>query len=306
MDASSLPAEIDFAWPAIKALRELGGSGRIAQINEIIVEAEGITEQQLSICNPKGRPYVYYRIDWARSVLKRIGAMDNSIRGIWSLTQLGLSFTESDCRARYEQERQVIREENRRKRNSANKMPLGKAADVSSVTVSQDLSTYIDNDEVSDDLDDWKSELHERLVTMRPEAFERLSRRLLLEAGFQNVQVTGRPGDGGIDGVGVYRVSLVSFPVYFQCKRFSGTVQANMVRDFRGALAGRGEKGLLITTGEFTKGARDEAVRAGATPIDLVDGNELCELLKQYELGVKVTTRTVEDVEIVPAFFDQF
>ena len=66
------------------------------------------------------------------------------------------------------------------------------------------------------------------------------------------MRVVGRTGDGGLDGVGNYRVSLVSFPVFFQCKRYKGSVGASAVRDFRGAMAGRGEKGLLTTTGTFT------------------------------------------------------
>jgi restriction system protein len=119
-----------------------------------------------------------------------------------------------------------------------------------------------------------------------PDGFERLAGRLLREAGFVNVTVTGRSGDGGIDAVGVYRVSLLTFPVYVQCKRHRGSVGAGAVRDFRGAMAGRGEKGLLITTGSFTGEARQEATRDGATPIDLVDGEELCDLLKGFRLGV--------------------
>lgn len=149
----------------------------------------------------------------------------------------------------------------------------------------------------------WQDELLDLLKKMDPAAFERLTQRLLREAGFRNVKVLGRSGDGGIDGVGVYRVSLVSFPTYFQCKRYQGAVPAKEVRDFRGALAGRGDKGLLVTTGTFTSSAREEANRDGATPIDLVDGEELCELLKMYELGVK--TRTIEESAVVADFFEE-
>ena len=138
---------------------------------------------------------------------------------------------------------------------------------------------------------------------MSPGSFERLAQRLLREAGFVSTTVTGKSGDGGIDGLGVYRMSLVSFPVFFQCKRYSGSVGAGAVRDFRGAMAGRGDKGLLITTGSFTADAKSEATRDGAPPLDLIDGARLCELLKAYELGVKVTTRTVEDIQVVPQFF---
>ncbi len=88
-----------------------------------------------------------------------------------------------------------------------------------------------------------------------------------------------------------YRLSLVSFPVYFQCKRYRGTVTSGAVRDFRGAMVGRGEKGLLITTGSFTKDAQKEASRDGAPPVELIDGERLCDLLKDYGLGVAVKQR---------------
>jgi restriction system protein len=138
---------------------------------------------------------------------------------------------------------------------------------------------------------------------MSPDAFERLAQRLLKEAGFRNVEVLGRSGDGGLDGVGVYRVSLVSFPVFFQCKRWKNRVGPKEVRDFRGAMAGRGEKGLLITTSTFTGDAKDEATRDGAPPVELVDGDDLCDLLKQYEVGVRTTPRVVEEVEVDHDFF---
>jgi len=142
------------------------------------------------------------------------------------------------------------------------------------------------------------------LRAIEPAAFERLAQRLLREAGFVNLEVTGASGDGGIDGLGVYKPSLVSFPIYFQCKRYAGSVGAGVIRDFRGAMAGRGEKGLVITTGTFSQDARREATRDGAPPIDLIDGEELCDLLKEYGLGVSVTERVVEDVTVQPEFFE--
>jgi restriction system protein len=143
----------------------------------------------------------------------------------------------------------------------------------------------------------------EALLTMSPAGFERLAQRLLREAGFISATVMGRSGDGRIDGLGVYRLSLVSFPVYFQCKRYRGSVGPGVVRDFRGAMAGRGDKGLVITTGSFTGDAKREATRDGAPPIDLIDGDGLCELLKRYELGVRTTVRQVEEVAIDSEFF---
>jgi restriction system protein len=145
----------------------------------------------------------------------------------------------------------------------------------------------------------WKEHLLETLLTIEPSAFERLCQRVLRESGFVKVEVTGRSGDGGIDGTGVLRLNLLSFQVLFQSKRYRGSVGASVVRDFRGAMVGRADKGLIITTGTFTADARREATRDGAPAIDLVDGDALCDLLRSLRIGVKV--ETVESVVIDPA-----
>ena len=108
--------------------------------------------------------------------------------------------------------------------------------------------------------------------------------------------MTGKTGDGGIDGTGVLRMNLLSFQVIFQCKRWQGSVGASTVRDFRGAMVGRADKGLILTTGAFTADARREATRDGAPAIDLVDGEALCDLLKQHQIGL--TVRMVEEVTV--------
>lgn len=136
--------------------------------------------------------------------------------------------------------------------------------------------------------DAWRSALMAQLLALDPSAFERLCQRLLREAGFSKVEVTGKTGDGGIDGTGVLRMNLLSFQVIFQCKRWQGSVGSSTVRDFRGAMVGRADKGLILTTGTFTAEARKEAVRDGAPAIDLVDGEMLCDLLRQHRLGVRV------------------
>lgn len=149
---------------------------------------------------------------------------------------------------------------------------------------------------------DWKDDLLALLVKeLKPDAFERLAQQILRESGFVKVEVTGRSGDGGIDGVGVLRLSLLSFQVYFQCKRYKGSVSPSAIRDFRGAMVGRTDKGLFITTGTFTAEAKREATRDGAPAIDLIDGDLLCDLLKNLKLGV--TARMVEEVSISPEWF---
>jgi restriction system protein len=150
----------------------------------------------------------------------------------------------------------------------------------------------------------WREELAETLLKMDPSAFERLAQRLLRESGFIQVEVTGRSGDGGIDGKGIMRLGgLLSFHVIFQCKRYQGSVPVSHVRDFRGAMVGRADKGLLITTGNFTKEAVREATRDGAPAIDLIDGDLLLNKLKELGLGVVTKKVEVEQVSIDADWF---
>jgi restriction system protein len=183
-----------------------------------------------------------------------MGLLDNSARGVWTLTDKGRDPNLDEhtvLRLHAEYTAKLRAQQRARRKAERDRGP-----------------TDVDEDD-QEDSRDWKEELLEALLAMSPAGFERLAQRLLREAGFISATVMGRSGDGGIDGLGVYRLSLVSFPVYFQCKRYRGSVGPGVVRDFRGAMAGRGDKGLVITTGSFTGDAKREATRDGAPPIDL-------------------------------------
>lgn len=284
----AVPSVRELLWPTLRAVREIGDSGTIEEIDEKVIELEDFSEEQQAV--PQGRgsqTKLKYRIAWARTYLKGMGALDNSERGVWSTTELGRTMTPEEMVAR--NSAYIARLHEARKAKAAN----APEPDDEPSEGTSDLS----NDR------EWKEQLLEVLLGMAPDGFERLARRLLREAGFVSVTVTGKSGDGGIDGIGVYRFSLLSFPLFFQCKRYKGSVGAGAVRDFRGAMAGRGDKGLLITTGSFTTDAKREATRDGAPPIDLIDGEQLCDLLRQYELGVRRTVREVESTEVAPEFF---
>ncbi|MFQ9984720.1 MAG: restriction endonuclease, partial [Lachnospiraceae bacterium] len=159
----------------------------------------------------------------------------------------------------------------------------------------KDLSMiYLDDDNLEndgvdtpDEIQSWREKLKNVLLNLSPDAFERLTQRLLRESGFTHVKVTGKTGDGGIDGMGIVKLNgIVSFHMLFQCKRYTGSVSAGEIRDFRGAMQGRADKGLFITTGKFSTSAVEEANRPGAAPIDLVDGDELVEKLRELQLGI--------------------
>lgn len=272
-------------WPVLTALKELDGSATVQEMYEQVVKDEGYSEEQQQVLTKDKRmPEIQYRLHWARTHLRAIGGIENSARGVWTITEHGKNLS---AEAMHEQVKAWRAAD--RVRRQARKAAEDTAAD-----------------DGEDGTPDWRDALLAQLLEISPEGFERLAQRILREAGFTNVTVLGRPGDGGIDGVGTYRPSLVSWPVYFQCKRYKGTVPARDVRDFRGAMAGRGEKGLFITTGSFTRDAQNEANRDGAPPIDLVDGEQLCDLLKDYGLGVTVQQRIEHDVTVIPSFFDDY
>jgi restriction system protein len=293
MATGDVPPYHELLWPALQAVAELGGSASISEIVETVIKREGFSDAQQAVLHNDGpETEIGYRLAWARTYLKGMGLLTNSSRGVWALTDNGTALL-TDPSATDDQRSERILE--LRARYLTNLRTARKTR------LPQDDSEP--DDEQLPTERSWKEQLLEQLMSMAPDAFERLAKRLLREADFDSVNVTGKSGDGGIDGLGVYRLGLVSFPVFFQCKRYRGSVSPSAVRDFRGAMAGRGDKGLLITTGTFTADAKKEATRDGAPPIDLIDGDRLCELLKRYDLGVRTTIRTVEDVGIDAAFF---
>ena len=289
-----VPTYDQLLWPTINALRDLGGSGAISEINERVIELEKFSpEQQDQLHGDGPRTEIEYRLAWARTYLKMMGLTDNSSRGVWTLSEPGRSVDRADIpKIHAEAKRAWAAERAEKARKPADSEPKA--------TYEQATS----DDGEKDQEIAWKEELLEAVMAMPPDAFERLARRLLREAGFISVNVTGGTGDGGIDGLGIYRLSLVSFPVFFQCKRYKGSVSPSAVRDFRGAMAGRGDKGLLITTGSFTSAAQKEATRDGAPPVDLIDGDRLCDLLREYNLGVKVEIVQHEKAIDNRRFFD--
>ena len=289
MSQSNLPRYNELMIPVLEALTGLGGSALRNEIVAVVSDKQNLSDEQLEErYENTGVPIVADRIGWALSYLKKLGAVENSTRGVWALTTQGRNI---DSEAQISQLLKDLRARSAQSRRDAREVG------------GSDLEL---DDELEPDGEQWQGLLLQRLLQMSPDAFERLTQRLLREAGFRDVEVLGKSGDGGIDGVGVYRLSLVSFPIYFQCKRYKGSVPASTVRDFRGAMVGRGEKGLLVTTGTFTSGARKESSRDGAPPVELIDGDELCDLLKKFDLGVRTRVRQVEEISLDPDFFQQF
>lgn len=279
-----VPTHLELMWPTLAALKALGGSGSIEEIFDAMIEQQNFPEELQNQMHTKGNmTKLEYRAAWARSYLKKdYGALENSSRGVWSITKSGETLTETDLKFGTKKIKPTKKSENQLVETSEPKTP-----------------SVIDSN-ISDEIN-WREDLLGELRKLHPSDFEKLCQRILRESGFIKVHVTGKSGDGGIDGVGVLRINLLSFQVLFQCKRYQGSVASSEVRDFRGAMVGRSDKGLMITTGVFTSEARKEATRDGAPAIDLIDGTELCTLLKDLKLGVKI--ETVEQVSIDRTWF---
>ena len=266
---NKLPTFDSLMNPLLKALNSLGGSGSIDEIYERLIQNEKFDEKILSVLHDEEKSNlteIGYRLAWARTYLKKYGYLENSTRGIWALTKKA---RENDTVV--PQEVVKFGREQIKKDKVNDKGEKGKNGE-------------IEIEETPDESEAWRSKLYHILTKqLSPQGFERLIQRLLRESGFVQVEVTGRSGDGGIDGKGIAKVhGFMSFHVIFQCKKYQGSVSSGEIRDFRGAMVGRADKGLFITTGSFSPAAIKEATRDGAPPIDLVDGDQLAEKLKEF------------------------
>ena len=281
------PEFLRFFIPVVEVLRELGGSGRPAEVTDLVIERMNISEAEQEVTNKNGGSRVRNQVAWARMYLVKADLLSSSQRGVWSLTKKGrnVELSPGSVLTSFRESQRQFAEE--RKQRDAEK------AD----------EPEDDTDVDSVDTGDYRSELLATLRTLPPDGFERICQRLLRESGFQQVTVTGKSGDGGIDGHGILQINpLVSFKILFQCKRYQGAVAVSAVRDFRGALQGRADKGIILTTGTFTTDAKREAIRDGATPIELVDGDKLVEMFAEQTLGL----RPKKDFEIDNEFFNEY
>ena len=278
---------VQYFGPLLDALRALGGSARPMEAVERIAEDLKLTQAVQEELLESGSSRFQNAVQWSRFYLVREGLIDGSTRGVWALTPQGtrthltleeshaifLKWVEVYTKARKERQKEKELEEE-------------------------------DIDESEEVLpESYRAQVAQLVKGLSPAGFERLCQRLLREAGFVSVQVTGRSGDGGIDGVGHLQVNpFVSFRVLFQCKRYSGSVSPSVVRDFRGAMTGRADKGIIITTGTFTTEAKREAYRDGAPPLEVVDGEKLVEMFEHLEFGL----RPIKSYEVDVGFFRAF
>lgn len=264
-----LPRREYFFKYILQALEELGGSGSNDEINNKVIEILKLPEKLLNIPHKNSNQTEFeYQMAWVRTMLKNQALLENSRRGVWAL-----------------------------KSNEEINFPKF-------VKVNKSLAKKADEEVIAEE--NWKDKVIQVIIeNLSPQSFERLIQRVLREKGFDQVEVTGRSGDGGIDGKGIAKINgILSFHIIFQCKRYKGKVGAKDIRDFRGAMVGRTDKGLFITTSSFTRDAILEASRDGAPIIDLMDGDKLAEKLKELRLGISVKLK--EEILIDEEWFKTF
>ena len=279
------PEFIRFFEPILQVLKESGGSGTTSEVIDRAIELLRIPEAEQEVALKNGQSRIRNQVQWARLYLVRSGYLDSSRRGVWSLTEKGAAadLATFDAYSVFQRVQSELQTDRKKK---------------------QLQEPFIDEvDQTTVEPADYKGELLALVRSLPPSGFERLCQRLLRESGFQRVIVTGRSGDGGIDGIGVLQVNpFVTFSVLFQCKRYQGSVTPSHIRDFRGAMIGRADKGIIITTGTFTLDAKKEARRDGVPPIELVAGEDLIHLFEDLQLGL-LPRKTFE---IDRKFFDEF
>ncbi|HYX05233.1 MAG TPA: restriction endonuclease [Bacteroidales bacterium] len=291
MTNQKLPQHFRFINPIIEVLRELGGSGRSLEVTDVVIEKMGISDDELEDLIQSGQSRIKNQIHWARMVLVKIGFIDSSQRGVWSLTEKGFNtdLSKDDLVELYKTRKQW--------------MGIGTGVqEGENETTTQETDDVGEKESLQESVN-YRTELLNILKSLSASGFERICQRLLRESGFAQVKVTGKSGDGGIDGHGILEVNpFVSFNVLFQCKRYQGNVSASQIRDFRGAMMGRADKGILITTGFFTLDAKKESRRDGAPPIEIIDGEKLIEMFERLELGLK----PIKTFEVNYPFFEEF
>lgn len=277
------PKFLGYVIPLVEVLRESGGSGSAGDMIDRVIEKMEIPDSVVEETISSGTSRVRNGIQWARTYLVKADLISSEERGVWKLTEKGFDSDLND-EAVYSLFKSAQSAFQKDKKNKTSKSK-------------EETEDILVEDEAH------SAALLDILTGLSPSGFEILCKRLLTELGFHEIEITGKSGDQGIDGTGILRVNeVVGFNIIFQCKRYKESVSPHHVRDFRGTMQGRADKGIIITTGRFTSEAQKESVRDGVPPIELIDGEKLVHLFEKFKLGLK--ERVVFDV--VPDFFDKY
>ena len=298
-----LPTYRELIYPTLRAVASLGGSAQGAEITDALIELLKVTPEQLAVTYD-GRPksVLIDRMDWARSYAKLAGALDSPRRGLFILSNLGkhiLSLPEEEGRAQVAQLDRDVRAA-RRHRGSAAYSGEPVEPDEGDRR-GQSIGASERDAEAAED-GAWKEALLARLHRLSPAGFEEFTLYLLRTFGIELTRVGG-VGDEGIDGIGLAPISAVlSSRVAVQAKRYdpTATVGREIVALFqRDAAAAGAERAVLVTLARFSPAARKAATVTTPT-VDLIDGDKLCDLVRDQQIGLRIVTQVDE------GWFDRF
>lgn len=279
--------------PVLEALKALGGSAKPREIAEWIGEKYNVPDNILNAKYEKSKQLKFpNQIAWARQYLVWEDLLDSSKHGIWTLTNKGWGTTLDDTQARAIFLKWVEIFQDLR----TNKETIDKEAE--NVVAIQETTDVEEGETII------KPSLIEVLQSISAVGFEHLCGRLLKEYNFENIEITQRSHDGGIDGYAILKLNpFVSLSVFFQCKRYQGTVPTEKVQAFIGVMETNKrsvEKGIIITTGSFARSAIE--IEKGNIKLELIDGDKLVEMFENVELGV--ISKTIYEPDMI--FFEQY
>lgn len=301
---TGMPTWEGFTVPILKVLSD-GATRTLRQLRVDVADAVGLTTDQRAATLPSGQSRADNRIGWAASYLNRVDALHRPSRGQYVITDLGRELLASHPELITENDLKSLAKEgdewwlSRSSTEGQDAQPLDTSSTDLDPTEQVEQGVARIHEEVA-------SELLSRLVEQDPAFFESAVVKLLLAMGYGGVGgrgvTTDLTNDGGIDGV-IDQDVLGLSKVYVQAKRYSSTnsVQRPEVQGFVGALSGKADGGVFITTSRFSSGAV-EWVRTVPARIILIDGRRLAELMIEYGVGVQVE-RSYRVVEIDEDFF---
>lgn len=296
MSEVSLPSVKELYNPVLCALHNLGGEGTNQSIDAEVSRILSLSEEQLSVEYKSRRTSVVLdRIGWARSHLKIAGLLDSPRRKTWALTKLGMSTTKLDPR----EVGRAIRKGRTPRENTGQPKPKN-------IHLDTDSLARADVAEVFQSADAWQDELHDILHGMSPQSFARFFEHIFREEGIDQVEVVNTSGNGEIEGTMVSG-GFLSFRVAFRFTTRNNLIGSQEVDRFRRFVqSSRADKGILITTGSYTQEAIRDSMRRPNPTIELLDGEQFLERLKERSLGITTRQVIVEQVVVDRSFFDRF
>jgi len=269
----AIPSEKDIELPLLQEIEAAGGEAKPSELyDKVATHFLQLTPSDQTAKHRRSGLLIWAnRVAWARQHLVNKGEIDASVYGIWKITARG-------------------------------RVRLGKGVVLPSAPKPPPLSTI--GELLDIERQQARAQLHELLMNLHPQQFEEFAAKLLESVGFTDVEVTNYIGDGGIDGYGNLEMGVVQVKAAFQVKRWQQNVSRPNIDQFRGAIQGKFDQGIYITTSDFSDEAKKVSSVAGAVPIVLINGDRVVDIMLEKGLGVRQEPLTVTriDEEFFAAF----